>query len=92
MDLDPTREQKDFRAEVRNWLKENIPKEPLPSMDTQEGFELHRTWEKKLFENGWSVITWPEKYGGRNLGVIEWLIFEEEYYHQVVSTQMELIY
>ncbi len=81
MDLDPTREQKDFRAEVRNWLKENIPKEPLPSMDTQEGFELHRTWEKKLFENGWSVITWPEKYGGRNLGVIEWLIFEEEYYH-----------
>ena len=36
MDLDPTREQKDFRTEVRNWLKENIPKEPLPSMDTQE--------------------------------------------------------
>ena len=40
MDLDPTREQKDFRSEVRNWLKENTPKTPLPSMDTQEGFEL----------------------------------------------------
>ena len=51
MDLDPTRQQKDFRSEVRNWLKGNIPKEPLPSMDTQEGFELHRAWEKKLFEN-----------------------------------------
>ena len=76
-----TREQKDFRTEVRSWLKGNIPKEPLPSMDTQEGFELHRAWEKKVFENGWSVITWPEKYGGRDLGVFEWLIFEEEYYH-----------
>ena len=41
MDLDPTRQQKDFRTEARNWLKGNIPKEPLPSMDTQEGFELH---------------------------------------------------
>ena len=81
MDLNPTKEQKDFRIEVRNWLKENIPKEPLPSMDTQEGFELHRAWEKKLFENRWSVIAWPEKYGGRDLGVSEWMIFEEEYYH-----------
>ena len=62
-------------------------------MDTRRVLN-HRTGEK-AFENGWSVITWPEKYGGRNLGVIEWLIFEEEYYHsgaQVVSTQMELIY
>ena len=72
MDLDPTRQQKDFRTEVRNWLKGNIPKEPLPSMDTQEGFELHRAWEKKLFENRWSVIAWPEKYGGRDLGAVSY--------------------
>ena len=94
MDLNPTKEQKDFRIEVRNWLKENIPKEPLPSMDTQEGFELHRAWEKKLFENRWSVIAWPEKYGGRDLSVSEWLIFEESITTQErrdASTQMELI-
>ena len=50
MDLDPTREQKDFRIEVRNWLKGNVPKERLPSMDTQEGFQLHRAWKKNFLK------------------------------------------
>ena len=26
------------------------------------------------------MVTWPEEYGGRGLDLIEWLIFEEEYY------------
>ena len=48
MDLDPTREQKDFRTEVRNWLKENTPKEPLPSMDTQEGLSFTEHGKKNF--------------------------------------------
>ena len=26
------------------------------------------------------MVTWPEVYGGRGCDLIEWLIFEEEYY------------
>ena len=26
------------------------------------------------------MVTWPKQYGGRGLNLIEWLIFEEEYY------------
>jgi alkylation response protein AidB-like acyl-CoA dehydrogenase len=36
--------------------------------------------EKQLFAGGWAVVTWPEVYGGRDCSLIEWLIFEEEYY------------
>ena len=80
MDLRFTPEQVAFREEVRTWLAENIPDEPLPSMDTSEGFEAHRQWERVLFEARWSVVNWPEAYGGREVGLVEWLLFEEEYY------------
>ncbi|MDP7541823.1 MAG: acyl-CoA dehydrogenase family protein [Acidimicrobiales bacterium] len=80
MDLRFTSGQVAFRDEVRTWLAENIPDEPLPSMDTPEGFEAHRQWERVLFDARWSVVNWPEAYGGREVGLVEWLLFEEEYY------------
>tara|TARA_B100001123_G_scaffold413880_1_gene512680 strand:+ start:335 stop:1501 length:1167 start_codon:yes stop_codon:yes gene_type:complete len=80
LDLRFTADQRDFRDEVRTWLAENIPAEPLPPMDTPEGFEAHRGWERILFDAGWSVVNWPEAYGGREVGLVEWLLFEEEYY------------
>ena len=49
-------------------------------MDTSEGFEAHRQWERVLFDARWSVVNWPEAYGGREVGLVEWLLFEEEYY------------
>jgi len=33
-----------------------------------------------MYEDRWSVVNWPAEYGGRGVGVVEWLIFEEEYY------------
>ena len=75
--LDPAREA--FRAEVREWLAANVPG-PLPSLDTREGFEAHRDWERRLAEERLSVVTWPREYGGRAADLLDWLIFEEEYW------------
>ncbi len=81
MDLDYTDEQKAFRQEVRSWLEKHVPGKPLPSFDaSREGFEAHRAWERVLAEGRWGMVTWPESYGGRGLDLIQWLIFEEEYY------------
>ena len=70
----------EFRAEVRDWLAAHVPAEPLPSVDTAEGFELHRGWERKLAAARLSVVSWPAEYGGRNAPLADWLAFEEEYY------------
>ena len=79
MDLNFTPAEEAFRAEARAWLEANVPV-GLPSGDTAEGFALHVEWEKKLFDARWSVVSWPEEYGGRGASLWEWLIFEEEYY------------
>ncbi|MES0874681.1 acyl-CoA dehydrogenase [Sinimarinibacterium thermocellulolyticum] len=80
MRLEYTEKQNRFRAEVREWLAANLPAKPLASFDTPEGFEQHRAWERKLAEKGYSAVTWPKDYGGRGCDLIEWLIFEEEYW------------
>jgi len=80
MDLSFTPQQQAFRAEVRAWLQTNVPRSPLGSYDTREGFEQHRAWEARLAEAGFSSVTWPKALGGRGCDLIEWLIFEEEYW------------
>jgi len=80
MDLDFTEQQQAFRAEVRDWLAANVPSEPLQTFDTAEGFIQHREWEATLNAGRWGMVTWPEELGGRACNLIEWLIFEEEYY------------
>jgi alkylation response protein AidB-like acyl-CoA dehydrogenase len=79
MDLRWSAEQDAFRAEARTWLEANVPT-GLPSGDTREGFAAHLQWERTLFAARWSVVSWPERYGGRDATLWEWLIFEEEYY------------
>jgi alkylation response protein AidB-like acyl-CoA dehydrogenase len=80
MDLTYTDQQKAFRTEVRGWLAANVPVAPLQSFDTAEGFAQHRQWEATLNKGHWGMVTWPEALGGRGCDLIEWLIFEEEYY------------
>src|SRR5271170_7506667 len=80
MDLTFTPEQEEFRAQARAWLAAHVPPAPLPSLDTAEGFAAHRAWERELGADRWSVVSWPAAYGGRGIGIVEWLIFEEEYH------------
>ncbi|MFI8895533.1 acyl-CoA dehydrogenase family protein [Streptomyces paradoxus] len=80
MDLDFTAAEDAFRAGARDWLAARVPSVPLPSLETAEGFAAHREWEGVLFADRWSVVSWPEEFGGRGSSLLEWLIFEEEYY------------
>ncbi|MEU3652577.1 acyl-CoA dehydrogenase family protein [Streptomyces sp. NPDC032161] len=80
MDLSYTADEEAFRAEARTWLRAHVPDEPLPSLETAEGFAAHREWEARLHADRWSVVSWPRAYGGRGLGLFHWLAFEEEYY------------
>ncbi|GAA4080715.1 acyl-CoA dehydrogenase family protein [Streptomyces hundungensis] len=80
MDLDPTPDQEAFRAEARDWLAAHVPSAPLPSLETEAGFAAHRQWEARLSADRWSVVSWPQEYGGRGVDIFRWLVFEEEYF------------
>jgi alkylation response protein AidB-like acyl-CoA dehydrogenase len=80
MNLTYTERQHAFRAEARAWLEANVPRAPIASFDTADGARQHRAWEARLNAAGWAMVPWPVEYGGRGANLVEWLIFEEEYY------------
>ncbi|MFJ3901934.1 acyl-CoA dehydrogenase family protein [Streptomyces sp. NPDC090025] len=80
MDLTHDEDTEAFRAEARAWLRAHVPTTPLPSLETAAGFAAHRAWEAELAAARWSVVSWPERYGGRGVDIFRWLVFEEEYF------------
>ncbi len=79
MDFEPayTAEQEAFRAEVRAWLEEHVPRiEGDP--DSDENYPKYRELGRKLGEKGWLTPTAPVEYGGGGLSVDHAIILGEE--------------
>ena len=70
----------DFRAQVRAFIAENLPREIAER--TLLGYHPHKPdvlyWTAKLNERGWSVPNWPVEYGGPGWTVSQRHIFDEE--------------
>ena len=57
MDLAFSTSEIEFRDEIRTWLNEHKPSEKWLPMDTEIGFEQHRTWEHKLLSQNGLYLT-----------------------------------
>jgi alkylation response protein AidB-like acyl-CoA dehydrogenase len=83
MDLTPTPDMEELRAEVRAWLVANLPWEygvglPPRFENLAEEVAFGRRWQAKLAEAGWVGVTWPTTYGGRGLGPAANFVVQEE--------------
>ena len=83
MDFKFSPEDEAFRQEFRNWLEKNIPHdwrddEELHDPDTTEEFERRRAWHRKLYDDGWMCIHWPQEFGGRGVSLIQQVIYNQE--------------
>ena len=81
MNLELTAQQRLFRTEVREWLRANVPKVRRPLEDSPAVREYDMAWQRRQHEGGWAGIAWPREYGGRGLGLVEQVIWYEEYAH-----------
>ena len=75
-------ELKAFREEAADWLERQLsgPFAAIRGQTNQvDNVEERRAWEQALGEARWSVIGWPEQWGGRNASIAEQVIFAEEY-------------
>jgi alkylation response protein AidB-like acyl-CoA dehydrogenase len=78
MNLAFSREDDDFRDEVRTWLTEHAPRERRPR-DGVAMREYDLAWQRLQYDAGWAGISWPVEYGGRGLSLTQQLIWFEEY-------------
>ncbi len=80
MDFRDTKEEAAFRSEVRAWLDANLPegwKERAHSAGRTDESVL-RDWSKKLYEAGYSGLTWPKEFGGSGAPYTHQAILLEE--------------
>ena len=82
MELDYSPEDEAFRAEIRTWLKDNLPKGWFDKdfeMSAEERKKFNDEWPTKLFEGGWICATWPKEYGGKGLTTMQGVVLAEEF-------------
>jgi alkylation response protein AidB-like acyl-CoA dehydrogenase len=85
MKLSFSPEDEKFRAEVAQWLTENLVGE-FEQLRFRGGPgdehmfpEERKKWEQKLAQDGWTCVGWPKEYGGRGCSIEQQVIFNEEY-------------
>lgn len=78
-------EVQEFRAEVRDWLADNLVGEYAelkglggPGRE-HEAFQERRAWNRHLAAAGLTCLGWPAEHGGRALSVAHRVAFYEEY-------------
>ena len=80
MDLNFTPEELAFRAEVRQWVAESLPKDL--SHKVFNSLRLSRDdmqrWSKILGKKGWLGYGWPKEFGGPGWNAVQKHLFEEE--------------
>jgi len=80
MDLNFTAEELAFRAEIRQWVAENLPKDV--SHKVHNALRLSRDdmqrWAKILGAKGWLGYHWPKQFGGPGWSAVQRHLFEEE--------------
>jgi alkylation response protein AidB-like acyl-CoA dehydrogenase len=72
MDLNYTPEDVAFRKSVRAWLEQNLPRNPIRTL------EERRVWHRKLSEAGYLGMGWPKAYGGGDARPMEQAIVADE--------------
>ena len=80
MDFNDLPEEAAFRKELRAWIADNLPEgwsERAPSSGRMDE-SVSREWSKKLYDAGYSGLTWPKEYGGQGAPYTHQAIFLEE--------------
>ncbi|MEG0922616.1 MAG: acyl-CoA dehydrogenase family protein [Comamonas sp.] len=80
MDLQFTPEEEAFRAEVRAFIKDKLPKDLAAKV--KAGQRLTRAdqehWHAILNEKGWLAYHWPKEHGGTAWTPVQKFIFDDE--------------
>ncbi|MFZ5913734.1 MAG: acyl-CoA dehydrogenase family protein [Pseudomonadota bacterium] len=80
MDLSISPEMEAFRAEVREFIKQNLPEEIVDhgALGFSASRDNSKRWQKILHAKGWVAPNWPKKYGGAEWNETQRFIFSQE--------------
>jgi alkylation response protein AidB-like acyl-CoA dehydrogenase len=88
MNFDDTPQEAAFRAEARQWIDANAPKQYEAELSKSslgriklrnaDIVEVAKAWQKKKADAGWVCLHWPKEYCGRGATPVERVIWQQE--------------
>jgi alkylation response protein AidB-like acyl-CoA dehydrogenase len=84
MEFKFTPDEEAFRADVREFLKVELPPRWQDEFDTEtelgseQQSDFSRQFTKKLAQRRWLTLPWPVEYGGLKASVMQQMIYNEE--------------
>jgi alkylation response protein AidB-like acyl-CoA dehydrogenase len=82
IELELTPEDEAFRAEVRQFLDANLPKDwdkaGKPWKTSSERVEFLRDWQRRLNKARLAAVSWPVEFGGRGASLTQQIIYSQE--------------
>ncbi len=88
MNFDDTPQEAAFRAQARQWIDANAPKEFEAELSraslgriklrNHDIVAVAKAWQRKKSEGGWVCLHWPKEYGGRGANPVERVIWQQE--------------
>jgi alkylation response protein AidB-like acyl-CoA dehydrogenase len=83
VDLAPSPADEQLRTEIRQWLHDHLPWDygvglPPRFESLADEVAFGRSWQAELAGGGWVGVTWPRRYGGRELGAAANFVVQEE--------------
>lgn len=85
MNATESKEDRQFRDSIREWMAEHLTGE-FEALRHANGLgspgytaDLAKRWEQELAQGAWTGLSWPKAYGGRELSLSQQMIFHEVY-------------
>ena len=82
MDFSWSREEEEFRQEIRDFLKAELPQGWNDTLvldkESEEYIELAKGFTQKVGTKGWLAAHWPQEYGGLGWSFWQYFIMNEE--------------
>jgi len=81
MDITYSPQAQNFRLEMREFLKLNLPPDwrGTGALEKAKVAEFTNQWRKILYDNNLLALSWPKKYGGAGLSQLEQVVLSEEF-------------
>src|SRR5919109_2523366 len=82
MDFSWSREEEEFRQEIRNFLKSELPQGWNDTLvldkESDEFITLAKDFTRRVGAKGWLAAHWPQEYGGLGWSFWQYFIMNEE--------------
>ena len=82
MDFSWSREEDEFRQEIRDFLKAELPQGWNDTLvldkESEEYIELAKDFTQRVGAKGWLAAHWPQEYGGLGWSFWQYFIMNEE--------------